>query len=98
MKSFPNYKKEEAQNLKNTYTSWIGRDAHTGNGKKKILKDINISQDKLLEPLTDSAVYKVDFIFEGNTVLDAYEFLSYNSLIFDDASKNTADKNRGSAA
>ncbi|MGZ3900244.1 MAG: hypothetical protein ACXVO9_01555 [Bacteroidia bacterium] len=98
MKNYLNYKFDEAETLKKIYSSWIGRDAHTGYGKKQVLKDIIITQHKLQRPLADAAIYKVEFIFNDNNVLSAYEFLSYNSLISTNRVQETSNKKSSSAA
>lgn len=92
MKNYLNYKSEDAENLKKTYSSWIGRGAHTGHGKTQVLKDIIITKHQLERPLEDTAIYKVEFVFENGDTLNSYEFLNYNSLISADSRSGSTNK------
>lgn len=93
-----NYRFEEAEDLQNKYSSWIGRDAHTGKGKKQALKSITITEGPLLRPAQDATLCQVEFIFDDGTVLSAYEFLLYNSLVSTDSRQETSNHQRGSVA
>jgi hypothetical protein len=81
MKNLFYFKLEDAEHMRKTYSSWIGKEAHTGKGKKQTLTGINIIQRRLHKPLAQDAIYKIEFIFDGQKKLSAYEFLFYNSLV-----------------
>jgi len=98
MKSYLYFKSGEAEALKQTYVSWIGRDAHTGKGKKQVLKNIIITECTLHKPFKGETSYKVEFIFEDNSVLNAYDFLVFNSLITINQETNNANKRNETAA
>lgn len=70
------YKLEEAEQLKQTYTSWIGREAHVGKGEKQTLQSIKILSFR--SPMT---AYRVEFIFANGQSLNTAEFLFRNGLV-----------------
>lgn len=98
MKSLFYFKREEAERLKDTYSSWIGKQAHTGKGKKQVLININIVQRKLYKGSRDASNYRIEFLFDNNVTLSAYEFLFYNSLVASGGFKEEQDSRPESAA
>jgi hypothetical protein len=75
------YKFEEADSLKQTFSSWIGKLAHTGGGKVDILENISI-RPKESRSLSKSATeaYVVQFEFKNSGNVNAFEFLKNNGL------------------
>lgn len=86
------YKLEEAEQLKQTYTSWIGREAHVGKGEKQRLHSIKILSSK--SPIT---AYRVEFIFGNGQSLNAPEFLYRNGLVQSFKHFNTISQKSDSA-
>jgi hypothetical protein len=80
MKNLFYFNWEEAENMKKIYSSWIGREAHTGKGKKQTLTNIVVTQSRQTG-LGPEPFYHVEFIFDNTKTLSAYEFLFYNSLV-----------------
>jgi hypothetical protein len=68
----------EAEKLRNTYTSWIGKEAHVGKGITEKLREIQIRprNGRTKKP---EKLYHVDFVFD-NKIFSAHEFLFHNSL------------------
>ena len=76
------YKLEEAEKIKETYSSWIGKEAHVGRGVKDKLKTITIEATRNLNLYNKTdKFYKVEFKFEKEKSFSAHEFLFHNSLI-----------------
>jgi hypothetical protein len=70
----------EAQEIKQTYYSWIGKRSHIGMGKQEILKDITLKAGRAIavgEALEQG--YYLEFIFETK-MLNVYEFTVSNGL------------------
>lgn len=71
------FKLEDAENLKQTYSSWIGKPAHVGNGASDILKEITITPKNSMSLARKSYAVQFEFI---NAKLHAIEFLKNNGL------------------
>jgi hypothetical protein len=71
----------EAQEIKQTYSSWIGKKAHTGMGQQELLRDITLKSGNTVSvgEHPDQAYY-LEFVFE-NKVLNVYEFTVGNGLM-----------------
>jgi hypothetical protein len=70
---------EEAEKLKQTYASWIGKSAHVGNGVTGTLKAITI-KEKSTTGLNKEKLYHLEFEFENERKFGAVEFLFHNNL------------------
>jgi hypothetical protein len=72
------FKLHEAEKLRDTYTSWIGKEAHVGKGMKEMLLKIRIKprRSNVKKP---EKLYHVEFVFDNKT-FSAQEFLFHNSL------------------
>jgi hypothetical protein len=68
----------EAEKLRDTYTSWIGREAHVGKGMTEKLREIRI-KPRRGSPGKHNKFYHVEFAFDNKT-FSAQEFLFHNSL------------------
>jgi hypothetical protein len=68
----------EAEKLRETYSSWIGKEAHVGKGTTEKLREIQI-KPRRTNVKTPSKFYHVQFVFENKT-FSAQEFLFHNSL------------------
>ncbi len=75
------YKLEEAEKLKETYSSWIGKQAHIGKGVKDTLQAITIKPKRGLGQYDANKIYKVEFQFGTKKRFSAHEFLFHNSLV-----------------
>lgn len=76
------YKLEEAEKLRQNYSSWIGKEAHVGKGNKGVLRSITIKPTRAIGgSKKPEKVYKVEFEFEFNKRFSAFEFLFHNSLM-----------------
>lgn len=76
------YKLEEAEQIMQNYSSWIGKEAHVGKGTKGVLQSITIKPKRVTGLGTKTEkVYKVEFEFESNRRFSAFEFLFHNSLM-----------------
>lgn len=72
---------QEAEEIKQTFLSWINKVAHVGNGQISILKDIIIKPRRTMfrqEP--DRQLYHVEFQFINSKSVDASHFLMSNGL------------------
>jgi hypothetical protein len=76
------YKLEEAEKIKSTYESWIGKEAHVGKGVKETLQSINIKERQtFIREYKTETFFKVEFEFETKKRFSAHEFLIHNNLI-----------------
>jgi hypothetical protein len=75
------YRLCEAEKLKQTYSSWINKKAHLGNGHFEILKRIIIKPKRTvkLQPPPEN-LFIVKFEFINAKKLDAWLFLKNNGL------------------
>ncbi len=71
------FKLEDAENLKQTYSSWIGKPAHVGNGESDILKEITITPKDQMSLARKNYFVQFEFV---NAKLHAIEFLKNNGL------------------
>jgi hypothetical protein len=75
------YKLSEAEELKRTYSSWIGKKAHAGNGSISTLKSITIKQKRSARTVdANDHSFIVEFEFENRIRFRADEFLNNNGL------------------
>lgn len=75
------YKLQEAEELKQTFSSWVNKVAHIGNGQLSVLKEIVIKPKKvILQQPPELQTYNVEFRFTNSRVLDAGHFLMTNGL------------------
>jgi hypothetical protein len=75
------YNLHEAEELKQTFSSWINKVAHIGNGQISILKEIKIRPKRtLFKQDPASQVYHVEFQFINAKKIDASHFLITNGL------------------
>ncbi len=74
------YKFEEAQELKQTFSSWINKTAHIGNGRQDVLKRTIITPRRIQNVLKKEKFYIVKFEFTNNNKVDAHSFLMNNGL------------------
>jgi hypothetical protein len=74
------YSAEDARELMNTFTSWIGKEASLGNGTKEVLKAIEIKESKVYKGVNAQQKYAINFKFQNKIKLSANEFLSANGL------------------
>ena len=82
------YNLEKAEEIRQTYLSWIGKKAHVGNGISATLENITIRAKKEMNPRNSTdELYKVEFQFENKKCFSAHEFLFNNCLLKSD---NTA--------
>ncbi|MDF2436025.1 MAG: hypothetical protein K0Q95_401 [Bacteroidota bacterium] len=74
---------EQAEGLKNAYSSWIGKKAYAGNGDVDTLKDIRISSKKFFKPFFKSSgtLYSIQFRFAGGKKFNAHDFFLFNGLM-----------------
>ncbi|MGZ3884360.1 MAG: hypothetical protein ACXVPQ_11075 [Bacteroidia bacterium] len=85
----------EANELKQTYSSWIGKKAYVGGGKMETLKDIIIKPSKDIIVFGKSEKgHAVYFEFENKKRLSAYSFLIVNGLtpVFTISSRKVSDE------
>jgi hypothetical protein len=71
-------KKEEAEQLKRAYASWIGKRAHVGNGVSGTLKAITVKEKA--QGKDQERLYHLEFEFENKRKFGAVEFLFHNNL------------------
>jgi hypothetical protein len=75
------YRLEEAEELRQTFSSWINKLAYVGNGETNILKRIIVKPRRTLKISTSNEkVYSVKFEFINSTKIDAQSFLINNGL------------------
>lgn len=75
------YRLKEAEELKQTYSSWVNKKAHAGNGTFAILKCIKVRPRRSAKTFFEvEKVYSVQFEFENKIKLDAQNFLLNNGL------------------
>lgn len=75
------YKLEEAEELRQTFTSWINKVAHVGNGQLSILKDIVIKPKRtFFRQPEELKTFYVEFHFNNAKAIDASHFLISNGL------------------
>jgi hypothetical protein len=72
---------EQAENIRNTYSSWIGRKAHIGNGSTDFLTDIQLKPRHEFRPFRSEKLYSIQFVFEGGQKFFAHDFFLYNGLM-----------------
>jgi hypothetical protein len=81
MKNLFYYRLEDAQQIKSTFASWIGKQAHIGNGRVETLKAIAIRPKRQIRSISKSReFFKVEFEFEGEKKFSVHEFIFHNSL------------------
>jgi hypothetical protein len=79
-------KMEEAEELKRTYSSWIGKRAHIGKGQTDTLQAIHVQPKRTFKGhRPGKELYRVEFEFSNKKRYSAIEFLFYNSLILGQA-------------
>jgi hypothetical protein len=71
------FKLEDAETIKQTYSSWIGKPAHVGNGESDILKKITIVPKNVVSLARKNYFVKFEF---SHAKLHAIEFLKNNGL------------------
>jgi hypothetical protein len=72
---------QEAEELKQTFLSWINKVAHIGNGQISILKEIIIKPRKsMFRQAPEHQLYHVEFQFINSKTIDASHFLISNRL------------------
>lgn len=76
------FSSEEAEELKRTYSSWLGKQAHVGNGVTDTLLSIRIVPGKTYP--AKKKVFLVEFEFSNGKKFSAPEFLFYNGLLKND--------------
>jgi hypothetical protein len=75
------YSLEDAKEIMNTFTSWIGKKAHVGDGTTEVLKAIEIKESsRVVKALAPQKKYMINFRFEGRKKFAAAEFLRVNGL------------------
>lgn len=81
---------EQAESIRNTYSSWIGRKAHIGNGYTEVLTDIQIKQKREFKPFrTSETLYSIRFHFQGGQKFYAHDFFLHNGLMVTKLYSNT---------
>ncbi|MFL5751873.1 MAG: hypothetical protein ACJ76F_00580 [Bacteroidia bacterium] len=81
VKANPYYKLQEAEEIIQTFSSWVGKKAHAGNGALETLKGITLKKKRSHSTSTNNELsYRVIFEFENNKKFSAGEFLKINSL------------------
>jgi hypothetical protein len=76
------YKLQEAEEIIQTFSSWVGKKAHAGNGVIATLKRITLKKKRGHSTSTNSELsYRVIFEFENKKKFPAGEFLKINSLV-----------------
>lgn len=85
------YRLCEAEKLKQTYSSWIDKDAHIGAGRIEVLKQIIIRPKRALKVKNDEKLFSVKFEFKNQEILDAFDFLSNNGLTTTDITPKPRD-------
>lgn len=84
--------REEAERLKETYSSWLNKMAYTDKGKLSRLKKITIKPRRtFFEQDPALQTYYVEFHFESRTI-DASHFLLSNGLTFDSSNLYAAGR------
>jgi hypothetical protein len=68
----------EAEKLRDTYSSWIGKEAHVGKGIKEKLHEIKV-KPRRSNVKAPNKFYHVEFVFDNKT-FSAQEFLFHNGL------------------
>jgi hypothetical protein len=86
------YRLCEAEKLKQTYSSWINKEAHIGAGEIGILKKIHIKAKRTSKAVTTAEnLFTVKFEFENSLKLDAFIFLKNNGLTITDSTPKPRD-------
>lgn len=85
------YRLCEAEKLKQTYSSWIDKDAHFGAGQIEVLKQIIIKPKRSSKVKSVENLFTVKFEFKNAETLDAFEFLSNNGLTITDVTPKPRD-------
>jgi hypothetical protein len=81
MKNLYYYRLEDAEEIRRSFASWIGKKAHIGKGQVETLKTIIIKQKRQISSAVASIkFYRVEFVFENRKRLSAQEFLYHNSV------------------
>jgi hypothetical protein len=75
------YSLEEAEEVRQTYSSWIGKKAYTLSGIQEILKNISIKPGRIISGEKTRHGFFVDFEFDNGGQCGSYEFMSRNGLI-----------------
>lgn len=73
------YTLAEAEEIRQTYASWVGKTAHIGAGSHELLKNISIRSNSD-DPLNGES-FLVEFEFENGRSFSAYEFSVNNGLV-----------------
>jgi hypothetical protein len=75
------YRYEDAEQLKQTFQSWVNKVAQTGNGEFSVLKNIDIKQKKTIFQQDPSLqTYSVEFQFVNSKAIDSSHFFLVNGL------------------
>lgn len=75
------YRLCDAEKLKQTYSSWINKEAHIGAGEIGILRRIIIKSKRSFKIMPGSEnLFSVKFEFNNSKKLDAFIFLKNNGL------------------
>ncbi|MGZ3884385.1 MAG: hypothetical protein ACXVP0_14390 [Bacteroidia bacterium] len=78
---FQYYSSKEAEEIRHTYSSWIGKKAYTGRGKQAVLSRIIVRRaDELFGKTPGTDNYFVEFEFENREIFNSYEFMTSNGL------------------
>ena len=81
MKNLFYYKLEQAEEIRSTYNSWVGKQAHVGLGMTGTLKSIRIKPKRIKNQHDSNKLFKVEFEFDNNVKFSAHEFMFYNGLM-----------------
>lgn len=86
------YRLCEAEKLRETYSSWINKEAHIGAGEIGILKKIHIKPTRAVKDNPDTeSLFSVKFEFANARKLDAFLFLKNNGLTITDTTPKPRD-------
>jgi hypothetical protein len=93
------HKLDEAEELRRSYASWIGKRAHVGNGRTAILLAISIKQKRNLNASKQAEeLYRIQFEFDTSHKLSSFEFLFYNGFVSSNEIGNFIKRDQNSAA
>jgi hypothetical protein len=82
MRNLYYYRLDQAEEIIQTYSSWIGKPAHIGRGLKETLKAIKVQEKRAPRNLKGSQkLYRVEFEFTNEKKFSAHEFLFHNGLV-----------------
>ncbi len=86
------YSLADAEKLKQTYSSWINKEAHIGAGEIGVLKRIDIKPKRPFTIIPNSEnLFSVKFEFLNSKKLDAFLFLKNNGLNSGDSTPKPRD-------